>query len=140
MDGQTGRTDRQEPAATRAQVEPHVALVGLAVVCLGVSLYAGTLTSAIGPSDRQVASPALSAVADRVCRAGVADPSRLSRASEVRPRGYRLAVRLETADRRWRDGARPPEAVDVQAAARRVSVRLGPGDVRPGTLRVEVWE
>jgi hypothetical protein len=140
MDGLSGRPDRQGPAATRGQVEPHVALVGLAVVCLGLSLYAGTLSSAIGPSDRQVAPAALSAVADHVCRAGVADPSTLPAARGVRPRGYHLAVHLETADQRWRVGPRPPAAADVQTAARPVSVRVGPGDVRPGTLRVVVWE
>jgi hypothetical protein len=124
----------------RGQVEPLPALVAVGAVCLGLSLYAGALDSQFpaprGPDPRG----ALDAVHDHAAADGVVDPDAL--ASAPAPEGRRLNVTLMAGERRWAVGPAPPGASPPRGAgraARRVSVRFGPGDVRPGRMRVVVW-
>ncbi|WP_318566848.1 DUF7285 family protein [Salinigranum marinum] len=126
-----------EGARRRAQVEPLAALAALFAVCVGLSVYALVLADAGRPTDRGLAEPALAAVDDAVSVSGVAHPARLDRAVDARPSGTRLNVTLTTDSRAWAVG--PTPAVHGDRATRRVSVRLGPGRVRVGRLRVVVW-
>jgi hypothetical protein len=125
----------------RGQTEPVVALVALFAVCVGVSLYAGVLsdvTTSLG-SERDVAEPTLDRVEDAMSTTGILDPGRESRALDAGPDGYGLHVGVHTEGKRWTAGPTPPEDEATQAASRRVSVRVGPGRVRPGRLQVVVW-
>jgi len=124
-------------SSDRAAVEPVAALVALLAVGVGLATYAVVLADARPDHERDLAEPTLERVHEAVVVAGVADPDRLDAARRRAPDGYRVAVVLETGDREWRSGARPPPTAD--AAARRVSVRVNDGDVRPGRLRVTVW-
>ncbi|WP_435361293.1 DUF7285 family protein [Haloarchaeobius sp. DFWS5] len=129
-------------SSCRAQTEPTAALAAVLAVCLGLTLYAGTLTSTLqsfspGDDDTQVAESTLGRAYATVAQDGVVDPDRLSQAATVGPAGYHVAVRLTADSEHWRAGPASPEA--VATAVRPVSVRLAPGVVVSGTLRVEVW-
>lgn len=127
----------------RGQVEPTAALVALLAVCVGVSTYAATLEGAGYGSDRDVADPTLDRVVDRLAAGGVADPTRRRRARHAGPAGYRLNVTVAAAGRRWHAGPTPPAGANerhgIDTASRPLGVRLAPGRVRPGRVRVEVW-
>lgn len=141
-DGRT-RGDRSDDC--RGQTDPLVALVALFAVSVGVSLYAGVLddVSATVGVDRDVATPTLERVHEATTTAGVLDPSSLEDARSVAPDGYESNVSVRAAAREWEAGPPTPTATSseerVDSAARSVGVRLGPGRVRPGRLRVVVW-
>lgn len=125
----------------RGQTEPVVALVALFAVCVGVSLYAGVLsdvTTSLG-SERDVAGPTLDRVEDAVSTTGIVEPDHADRALDVGPDGYGLHVSVRADGQRWTAGPTSPEGEATQTASRRVSVRVGPGRVRPGRLQVVVW-
>lgn len=122
-------------SSDRGQVDPLVALVAVAALGLGLSLYAGTVNQAIDTDRGADAERVLETVHDRVAPDGVARPSRLDDAMG-RP-GLRVNVTLTTRSHRWTAGPTPPTSAD--SADRRVSVPLDPGRVRPGRLRVSVW-
>lgn len=122
---------------SRAQVEPLAALAALFAVCVGLSLYTVVLVDVDRPVDRDLAGPTLTAVEDAVSHRGVVLPTRLDRAVDHAPSGRALNVTLATADRRWTVG--PSPGPDGDHASRVVSVRVGPGRIRAGTLRVVVW-
>jgi hypothetical protein len=129
-------------SGNRGVVEPLAALAALFAVCVGLSTYAIVLADAgVGnESDRDVAAPTLTAVHDATTVEGVVLPERLDRALAARPTGMRLAVLLTTDGRRWAAGPSPPSTAErPDRAARPVSVRLGPGRVSVGRLRVVVW-
>lgn len=114
------------------------ALVAVLAVCLGLSLYAGVLDAAL--PDATGSSPARTAadrVADLARVGGVVRPGRLDRGLSAAPVGHRLNATLRAADRTWHVG--PPVPSRATTATRRVSVRVAPGRVRPGQLRVAVW-
>lgn len=121
----------------RAQTEPLAALVAVAAVGLGLSLYAGTVDGTLqGPADRALAEHTLDRVERTVGPDGVVRPDALTAAPSVAPDGHRIAITVLTEDRQWTEG---PAREDVRdRASRPVSVRVGPADVRPGTLRVAV--
>lgn len=127
-------------SARRGQVEPVVALVALAVVCAGLSLYAGVLDGALVADDSPSASTARS-VAERarahLAPTGVADPRRLDGVSEAAPEGYRVNATLACRDGEWTVGPGRPST--APRAVQRVSVRIAPGRVRPCRLAVGVW-
>jgi hypothetical protein len=120
-------------------VEPLAALAALFAVCVGLSLYATILVDAAPPRERDLAGPTVAAVDDAVTVRGVVYPARLDRALDHRPSGARLNVTVVTDTRRWAIGPSPTVRGDRSTADRRVSVRLGPGRVRVGRLRVVVW-
>jgi len=121
----------------RAQTQPLAAIAAVFAVGVGLSLYAGVLGTTLLPTRRAVAAPTLHRVVESVSEEGAVRPTRLRAGLAVRPEGYRLHVTVETGDRRWDAGPTPPR--DARTDARFVSVRLGPGTVRTGSLRIEVW-
>lgn len=123
-------------SSDRAQVEPLPALVAVGAVCLGLSLYAGVLVDRLPPSPGPDADVALDVVHDHAAEDGVLDPDRLSTAPT--PDGRSRNVTLVVQDRRWTVGP-SPTAGRGDRARQTASVRLGPGRVRPGRLRVVVW-
>jgi hypothetical protein len=131
-------------SSARGQVEPTAALVVLLAVCAAVSTYATVLNGAGHEAEREVAAPTLDRVVDRVAVGGVAEPSRRRRAQRAGPAGYRLNVTLAAAGRRWHAGPKRPgpgaaAGTDTDAATRTLGVRLAPGRIRPGRVRVVVW-
>ncbi|MFB6168629.1 MAG: hypothetical protein ABEJ43_07255 [Haloferacaceae archaeon] len=126
-------------SARRGQVEPTAALAATFAVVVGLGLYAGALADATpGRADRDLAKPALDRAHAALSPDGtVVLPDRIGAGRRVAPDGYRTNVTVRTAERRWTAGPAPPRSAET--AARSVGVRLGPADVRAGTLRVEVW-
>ena len=129
----------------RAQVEPVVALVATLVVTAGLGLYAGGVDRHLERVDRRTAEEATTTLAhqtaDRVADTarvdGTVRPGRLSAATASAPAGYRVNATLRTRTGRWTAG--PPAPEDAVGVERRVTVHLGPGRARPGSLRVWVW-
>jgi hypothetical protein len=124
----------------RAQVEPVAALVAVFAVCVGLALYAGVLSSVTPQPSRDLAEPTLDRVHDRLSTGGVAVPERLGpeRTTAAGPDGYQLNVSLTAADRRWAVGPTPPASAG-DGTGRSTTVRVAPGRVDPGRLRVVVW-
>jgi uncharacterized protein (DUF3084 family) len=121
---------------------PVVGLVAAATVVAAVSGYALVLADADTPTDRDetVATTTLSRAHTAVTSGGVAVPARLANATSAVPPEYDLRVTLSAAGRSWRAGDQPPsDPAAVAADDRRVGVAVGPGRIRPGRLRVEVW-
>jgi len=125
----------------RGQVEPTAALVVLLAVSGAVSAYAVALdgVSAERRADRALADPTLDRVTGVLVTGGIAAPTRTERAHHAGPDGYRLNVTVAAAGRRWHAGATPPRGATTDVAGRAVSVRLAPGRIRSGRVRVEVW-
>jgi hypothetical protein len=127
----------------RGQVEPTAALVVVLAVSAAVSAYAVALDGAdagVGErSERELGEPTLERVTGALVTGGVADPGRTDRAHRAGPSGYRLNVTVAAAGKRWQAGPTPPRRATTDVATRRVGVRIGPGRIRPGRVRVEVW-
>jgi len=121
----------------RGAVEPIVALVAVFAVAVAVALYAGVVDRAFVADDRDIAEPVADRVADELSVAGVADPDRREAAIAAVPDRYHVRVRLTTEQYDWRAG--PDPEGDASVSRRRVGVRVGPSDVRPGRLTVVVW-
>ncbi|GAA0653066.1 DUF7285 family protein [Salarchaeum japonicum] len=119
----------------RAQAEPLVALVCVAVLCAALAGYATAYDRSLPTADRDLAPPVLAAATDTLLVRGVARPDRLDDARLDIARS--VTVTLTTGDRTWTTGPNPPAEAD--AASRPVAVRVAPGDVRFGRLRVVVW-
>lgn len=127
-------------SSARGQVEPTAALVALLAVCVAVSTYATALAGVDYESERDIATPTLDRVIDRLATGSVADPDQREQAQRAGPTGYRLNVTLAAAGQRWDAGPTPPgRLADTDTAARSIGVRLAPGRIRPGRVRVEVW-
>jgi hypothetical protein len=128
------------PSSARATAEPLAALVAVFAVTLGVSLYAGVLDDAFGTldDDRNIAAPTADAVEQRVTSTGIVQPERLSGGLSAVPANYHgNATVTATTGERWSTGREPPNSADTET--RTVSVQVGPGSVRRGTLTVRVW-
>jgi len=121
----------------RAQVEPLAALVAVFAVCAALSVYAGVLDATVPTLDRNAAEPTVERVERRLTDAGVVDPRTLLDGLRAGPDGYGLNLSLRADGETWSAGPTPPPSAD--AAERTVSVSVGPGRIRPGRLRVEVW-
>jgi hypothetical protein len=108
------------------------------VVGAALALYASGLYGAFpNPADPRVAEPTLDRAVEALAADGVVDPSDLASARSIAPARYDVAVVLSTDDDRWRVGpASPPDAA---TASRPVAVRVAPGVVVTGRLRVTVW-
>lgn len=124
-------------SARRGSVEPIAAVAALFAVTAGLGLYAGVLDDARPTSDRDVATPTLDRVHERASDLTVVDPGAIDAARRAGPDGYRVNVTVRADGRRWAAGPAPPTRADH--ASRSVSVRLAPGRLRAGRLRVEVW-
>ena len=121
-------------SSDRGVAEPLAALVAVAAVCVGLSIYAGLAVDAL-PSSEPKPDATLRIVTDEVAPDGVARPARLRDVS--RPQSARLNASLAVGSLRWTTGPTPPS--HAASANRRLPVRTGPATVRPGRLRVVVW-
>jgi len=122
----------------RAQVEPFAAIVAVFAVGIGLTVYAGALDANLpGERERNRADPTLDRVVTQVSEAGVVNPDQIDAATTVTPAGAEVNATLVAAGQRWHVGPAPPATADV--ASQRVSVRVHPGQVRPGRLEVAVW-
>lgn len=150
-------TSRDTPASERGQSEPLAALVAVSLVCLAVSSYVVLFTDTLGTtgSDRAVSEP----TADRVWQQLSTDamveadvPVQSALGPDTLPEGYNVAVRITyighdgrrqaVIDQQFgRSGVATSLTVpaDTERTERPVTVRLGPGDKRPGRFVVEVW-
>jgi hypothetical protein len=122
-------------------------LVAAAAVVAAVGSYAVVLDSggdAGGDSSDETAETALVRVHETITSGGVAVPARLATAAEDGPAEYHLRISLTAAGRSWRVGPDPPKRdsheTTYETAERRVGVAVGAGRIRPGDLRVEVWQ
>jgi hypothetical protein len=108
------------------------------VVGAALALYASSLYGAFpDPADPRVAEPTLQRAVEELATDGVVRPGDLADARPTAPDGYEAAFVLSTDEDRWRVGpASPPDAA---TASRPVSVRVAPGVVVTGRLRVVVW-
>ncbi|QDX39794.1 hypothetical protein [Salarchaeum sp. JOR-1] len=119
----------------RAQAEPLVALVCVAVLCTALAGYATAYDHSLPTADRDLAPSALDAATDVLLVQGVAQ---LDRLDDARPDISRpVNVTLSAGGRTWSVGPQPPAEAD--AASRPVAVRVASGDVLFGRLRVVVW-
>lgn len=122
----------------RGQVEPLAALAATVAVALGVGLAGAAAVDALPDGqDRRLAEPALDRGVEKLRAGAVAVPSQIDAVDEAAPDGYHLNATLATETRRWSEG--PPAPEDADAADRAVPVKVGPGQVVPGRLHVEVW-
>lgn len=128
------------PSLDRGTTEPVAALVAVFAVTLGVSLYAGVLDDAFGTldDDRNIATPTADTVEQRLSSAGIVQPDGLDNALNAVPSNYHgNATITVTTGEQWSGGREPPNSADTET--RTVSVQVGPGEVRRGTLTVRVW-
>lgn len=123
-------------SSDRAAVEPLAALVAVFAVSVGLTLYAGVLDDAVETTEPNRAPATADAVSERLTTVGVADPGRVDDSLDAAPSGHTVNVTL-VADQRWAAGPSPPPTADT--GVRPVSVRVAPGDVAGGQLRVSVW-
>lgn len=131
-------TSRSSAPERRGQASPTAALVAVAAVGIGLSLYATVFAGVVPTADRDVATPTLSAVHEVVAPASVAEPARLEAALDAGPTGWSVQIELRVAGQQWSAGTAPAPDADTQSAGRRVPVRTSPGRVRSGWLRVVV--
>ncbi|MCL9814515.1 DUF7285 family protein [Natranaeroarchaeum aerophilus] len=141
------------------QTEPIPALVAVAAVCLGVSLYAGYAANALpGTSDRAVEETTLDTVWTDLGDDGLYDPNAdalETLSSETLPDGYHVRVTISVEDVRGEqrivdrvridahgddDPGLPPDGARTASRSIPVIDEELPGDVDVGTLSVEVWE
>ena len=122
---------------------PVVGLVAAATVVAAVSGYALVVADADTPGadrDETVATTTLSRAHTAVTSGGVAVPARLANVTGAAPPEYDTRVTLSAAGRSWRVGSEPPADTETATDDRQVGVAVGPGRIRPGRLRVEVWQ
>lgn len=122
-------------SSARGYVEPLAALAAVFALGVGLALYAGTLEDVGLADDRAVAETVVDSLTGEAETLGVLRPARLEHASV--PNGWSANLTLVSPAGRWTAGDIPPP--DADRARRLVAVRLGPGTVRPGRLRVAVW-
>lgn len=126
------------PDAERGQVEPLAALAAVLAVGIALLLYADALSVASpSPTDPGVANATLDPVQDELSEGPVANPERIAEAAQAGPDGHRITVVLSTDEYTWSVGPVPPER--AEDAKRPTSVRVAPGRIEPGQLRVVVW-
>jgi hypothetical protein len=126
-------------SSARGQTEPLAALVAVAAVAVGLSLYAGALDDAFEDApDREIAEPTLDRVERTLAPAGVVEPASLPDGRVRVPAGYDVNITLTT-DREWWSTGPVPPADESDSAGRLTSVLVGPTDVRPGRFQVVVW-
>lgn len=140
------RGDAVDPGSTteRGQTEPLAALAAVLAVGIALVLYVDALSVASpSPTSPGVANATLYPVQDELSDGPVAEPNRISSTRGVGPDGYRINVTLTADGRTWSAGPVPPEEVTdtrrTEEASRPTSVRVAPGRIEPGQLKVVVW-
>lgn len=122
-------------SSARGYVEPVVALAAVMALGVGLTLYASALGAREQADGRQVAETVLESVSGQAESLGVLRPGALRSASV--PPGWSANLTVVSPAGRWSTGGTPPPTAD--RARRRVTVRLAPGVLRPGVLKVAVW-
>lgn len=124
----------------RGQASPTAALVAVVTVGIALSLYATVFAGAVPTPDRELAEPTLSSVHDTVAPAGVVEPASLGTGLGVGPTGRELRIELRTGEHLWTVGAplANSSTARTETASRQVPVRMMPGRVRAGWLRVVI--
>jgi len=123
----------------RGQVEPFAALAAVLAVSAGLVLYAGALNDSLpAEQNRETIETALERVHDSLQSTGVVEPERLDGGAVTVADGWHANVTLRAGGQQWARGQSPPE--DANRARRRVSVRTDPMEIRPGQLRVVIWQ
>lgn len=143
---------------SRGQSEPLAALIAVSLVCLVVSTCVVLLakTAETSGTDRSVDEPTADAVWQAISDDGVFDAGTTIEqkiSPETLPEGYNVAVTVSYIDGNGErtsvgaeafDSSGEPAALSVpdeaEQVTRAVTVRVGPGDKRPGRLTVEVWK
>lgn len=124
--------------ASRGQFSPTTALVTVAMLGIGVSLYAAVLADTGSNHERELAPLSLERVHEHLAPAGIARPTRLDGGTADGPSGYLLNVTLLADGHVWTAGPSPPPSATT--ATRRVPVRYRTaGYAHPGRLQVAVW-
>jgi len=132
------RSERRPRSGTgRAQAEPLAAIAALLAVGIGLALFAGASGTVPASSDRSVAGPALERASGELLRDGVVDPATVPDPPSIAPASHEARITVLVAGREHAVGPEPPAEAD--RASRPVTVRVAPGDQRPGRLVVEVW-
>ena len=149
-------------SSRKGQTEPIAALVAVAAICIGIGLYAGYIGGVLpGTSDRAAEGPASEQIwkdaQEDGSYPGYDDDYELEDEVDVSslPQGFNVYVEITAyhedgkevfAEEYFgKDGETidddhselPPD--DARAATRPVPVAIEPGNVKGGTLRVEVW-
>jgi hypothetical protein len=143
--------------ASRGGTEPLAALVSVAAICIAISVYAGFASEVVRDSeDGEPDGATLDSVWVAVNENGILDASESldeQLGPETLPRGHSVAVnvtvvgddgRLETVGNATFDAnasavsMEPPPGATVRD--RPVPVRIDDGEIRPGRLRVVVWD
>lgn len=119
----------------RGYVEPLAALAAVFAVVAGLTIYVGVLERAVAPDERPVAETITAEIIADAGTMGILDLASVRSATP--PAGWNANVTLATRAGRHSQGPTPPD--DASVATQQVSIRLGPGTVRPGRLTVEVW-
>ncbi|QLG62995.1 DUF7285 family protein [Halorarum salinum] len=112
-------------------------LAAVLAIVFGLTAYVVVLADVTPDPRRDLASPTLDRVHDRLTTGGVTDPDRLDDARAVGPSGYEVNVSLVMDGLRRTAG--PTPAQGASHASRSVGVEMRPGVVRRATLSVEVW-
>lgn len=148
---------RTATRSTRGQTEPLAALVAVAVVCLAISMHAGFLTGLIPQfgDDRSLGDATAERVWGAISEDGIYDSGTRLAARvepETLPEGAYVDVNVTyVGDGGWLESAGnatfgphgDPVQLEPPATAERrervLPIRFGPGEIRPGTLRVVIW-
>lgn len=154
--------DRAAPLVRRGQASPIAALVATFAVIVGVGLYAGVVADLDRNGDDRTAETTAETLQRTAAGGDVVDSEELRAAATdpaVTPAGFESNATLALGgsgdgnrNGGWSVGPTPPDGasgtdrgsekrdgVDVQRADRTVAVRIAPGEIRRGTLRVRVW-
>lgn len=123
---------------SRGQVEPLAAIVAVFAIGAALAVYAGALDEAIGDGpERETPEILLDRTVENATRAGIVDPTRIEGTPRTAPEGLHVNVTLRSDGSVRTAGPTPPPEAD--GASRRVPVQVGPGTVRPGRIRIEIW-
>jgi hypothetical protein len=153
----TSSTRSVTQRTARGQTEPLAALVAVAAVCVGISIYSGVLSGVIPElgADRNVGEATAQRVWHAISENGVYDPDEPLQETidpGTLPQGYYVAVNVTYVDEDGRlesvaattvdahadpVGFEPPG--DAKRYERALPIKHRPGDVRPGRLQVVVW-
>lgn len=154
----TASTRHESTGRERGQSEPLAGLVAVSLVCLAVSSSVVLFTETLGTtgSDRTVGEPTADRAFQQLSTDGMVDAGTSAEAAlgpDTLPEGYNVAVTVTYVDREGgreavvdqtfdRSGESATLTVpgDAERVERPVTVRLGPGDKRPGQFVVKVWQ
>ncbi|WP_336328175.1 DUF7285 family protein [Halovenus sp. HT40] len=151
-------TEDETTVGYRGQSEPLAALIAVSLVCLVVSTCVVLLakTAETSGTDRAVVEPTADAVWQAISDDGMFDAGTTIKqeiSPGTLPEGYNVAVTVSyidgngertSVDSEAFDSSGEPASLsvpeDAEQVTRAVTVRVGPGDKRPGQLTVEVWK